>query len=438
MDDSYNFNQKLNPIGIETLYKMRWRDLWRAFRQEHISFQMICCYLFIEYVRPQSIIPSLDVLPWGKLFVAASLIGLLSHTTRVLRHSINLYLLMFSAVVLLSSFLAFSRETSFEHLADYYTWVVVYFLVVNIVNTRTRLYLFLLIFLVASFKVSLGCATRWTLRGFSFTDWGLKGPPGFFENSGELAIQMAVFWPIALVFAKHLRPHIERWKYIAFLLMPITAGMTILGSSSRGGQIAFFVQIFIRQWRSLLRLRVLALLAVMTIAAFFLLPEEQITRFKEMGDDKTSQQRLLYWKRGMDMLADHPGLGIGFFNFPLAFRTLYPQDMLYEFSQLPHNIFIQVGSELGYSGLLSYTGIIVLAFRSTRRTARLRNAVKQSDHLFIDLCGALNISFIGFLLAGQFVSVVYYPFMWIHIALVVSLENVLSAPRSFSVDSYST
>jgi uncharacterized protein (DUF983 family) len=37
---------------------------------------------------------------------------------------------------------------------------------------------------------------------------------------------------------------------------------------------------------------------------------------------------------------------------------------------------------------------------------------------------ALNIAIVGFYVAGQFVSVVYYPFMWIHLALVSSMRNI--------------
>ena len=36
----------------------------------------------------------------------------------------------------------------------------------------------------------------------------------------------------------------------------------------------------------------------------------------------------------------------------------------------------------------------------------------------------LDIGFIGFLIAGQFVSVVYYPFMWIYLALVVATKKI--------------
>ena len=51
------------------------RDIWVGFWREHFAFWMICGYLFVEYVRPQSILPQIDVLPWGKLFLALAIIG---------------------------------------------------------------------------------------------------------------------------------------------------------------------------------------------------------------------------------------------------------------------------------------------------------------------------------------------------------------------------
>src|SRR5690606_24743667 len=123
-------------------------------------------------------------------------------------------------------------------LANFYTWMIIYFLIINIVNTRKRFFIFIFIFFLASFKLSFSLARVWAFRGFSFTSWGLMGPPGFFQNSGELAIQMAVFWPLALATAISLKPYVVTWKRWALFAMPITAGMVILGSSSRGGQLA--------------------------------------------------------------------------------------------------------------------------------------------------------------------------------------------------------
>ena len=54
---------------MDKLYTLNPRALWSQFRKEHFAFWMICLYLIMEYVRPQSIYPGLDFLPWDKVFL---------------------------------------------------------------------------------------------------------------------------------------------------------------------------------------------------------------------------------------------------------------------------------------------------------------------------------------------------------------------------------
>ena len=118
------------------------------------------------------------------------------------------------------------------------------------------------------------------------------------------------------------------------------------------------------------------------------------------------------------MLNDHPVFGVGYFNFPRYFEARYSHLKLYPQAQLPHNIFIQVGADLGYTGLLIYFVLIKNCFFWGKNKPGTEDMLGR-------LPSALNMSFLGFLLAGQFVSVVYYPFMWIHLALLGAVKNIL-------------
>ena len=290
-------------------------------------------------------------------------------------------------------------------------------------TTPQRLLFFLAIFCVASFKLSFSLALTWAKRGFSFSSWGLMGPPGFFQNSGELAIQMAVFWPVALGVAIALKPYISVWKYRVLMLMPVTAGMVILGASSRGGQLALAIQVLMRFYRQIFRFKVLVgVVAVVTLGWTFL-PDEQKQRFSESGSDKTSQQRLLYWENGYEMLNDYPMTGVGYFNFRPYFTDYYPEDMLYPHAELAHNIFIQVAADLGYPGLVIYVCLILSCLLMMSNLIK-RMLQREAALPLLPIIQGFNISFVGFLVAGQFVSVVYYPFMWVHLALSAAVYNI--------------
>jgi len=410
---------------MEAFYTLDVKGLWQYFKGEHFSFWMICGYLFVEYVRPQSILPWLDFLPWAQLFVLGALAGwLMDHDRKWVGSPINKWMVLFFLAILVSSWRAYNPSLSWANLDYFYTWFVIYFLIINIVNNRRRFFIFLFIFLLASAKLSFSLARAWAMRGFAFTDWGLKGPRGFFENSGELAIQMAVFWPLALAVAVSLKPYLVRWKYWVLMAMPITAGMVILGSSSRGGQLAMMGQFLLKYWRSIFRIKSLVVIALVVGSAWMLLPGAQKERFIQSGDDKSSEQRLLYWEHGLDMLREHPFTGVGYFNFIPYYERYHSEDMLYPRAELPHNIFIQVGADLGWLGLSPYLALIVGVLISGYRTER-RARAQPDGELWANLARGMNYSFVGFLIAGQFVSVVYYPFMWIHASFIVSLNGIL-------------
>jgi putative inorganic carbon (HCO3(-)) transporter len=413
---------KTKQFTDEDLFSLKPSKLWGYFKSESFAFWMICAYLFFEYVRPQLIIPAIDILPWTQLAVLGALVGaFVDKTVKWVSSPANKLIILFFLTILLSSVTAYWPSVSYGKLENIYTWVIIYFLIILIVNTRKRFFIFFLVFLLSSFKISLSLTITWAKRGFSFTGWGLMGPPGFFQNSGELAIQMAVYWPVALALTLFLKPYLSKWMYRLCLAMPITAGAVILGSSSRGGQLALAVQLGVKYSKKILRPKVLIAIVASAWLLWTILPEEQKLRFSEMGEDKTSQQRLLYWQNGWEMMLENPVLGVGYFNFIPYYESYYSEDVLFKSAELPHNIFIQVGTDAGYVGLFLYCSLIIYAFFSMRWLGRLRlnNLSMESK-----LAGAFNFSLLGFLVAGQFVTVAYYPFLWIHLALIGSLRNV--------------
>lgn len=386
---------------------------------------MVCAYLFLEYVRPQSIYPAIDFLPWTQLAVLGAIAGCFTDkTVRWVSSPINKLIILFFIIILISSLFAYFPQVSYNNLEKYYLWIIIYFVIINIVNTRRRFFILLCIFLLASFKLSFSLSITWARRGFSFTDWGLMGPPGFFQNSGELAIQMLVFWPLAWAFAHSVRPYVSKLWYRLLLLMPITAIMVILGASSRGAQLALISQLLVMNYKYVFNLKILPTILISLALIWTFLPDEQKQRFETMGEDGTSRQRLLYWQNGLEMIEDHPFLGVGYFNFSPYFERYYPEDVILGRAELPHNIFIQVGTDTGLIGLGVFCGLLIYAFRLGKQFTARGCEAKQR---LIGRCA--NLSLMGFLIAGQFVTVTYYPYLWIHLALIVSLKN------SFSVSS---
>lgn len=117
-----------------------------------------------------------------------------------------------------------------------------------------------------------------------------------------------------------------------------------------------------------LSIKSLLMLLFVCLIGFLVLPGKQLLRFESLGRGKISLQRLLYRKNGLEMLNDHPFMGVGYYNFASYYQTRYPEDVLCERAQLPHNIFIQVSADLGYFGLLIYVILSYLLFKHSKNT----------------------------------------------------------------------
>jgi len=404
---------------IEDFYFLKIGNMWRYMKTQHFSFWMICFYIFFEYTRPQAIFPAIDFLPWAQLFLILSLVGaLLDPTVRWVSSPVNWVINLFAVLIFVSSIYAFDPDVSKRHYIDFYSWFVVYYLIINIVNSKERLYVFVIVILLSMAKIAIGTSKAWAMRGFSFTKWGLMGPAGYFQNSGELAILMLTLFPLAYYLYEYLKDRVsiwERYLLIAFWVAPI---MTILGASSRGAQVALVVQLLIMFRKKVFRPKQMIVIGVMVFALYSLLPEEQKARFESAGEDRTSQQRLLYWKHGMDMIQSHPWLGVGFFNFPVYYENYYQDDMLYDRAQLPHNIFIQVGADAGIPAMI-LAALLVCAPYFLYRKVRQRS---DKGYLKVVSAGA-GMGLLGFVIAGQFVTVFYYPFLWIGLGVAVASEH---------------
>jgi O-antigen ligase len=408
------------------MYSLKPMEIWRALTRQPLSFWLALLFMLFEYVRPQAIYRSIAVIPWSQLFILATPVAFLIEGGRLkAKNPINTWLAIFSIAVVLSWFLAVSPQASQEKMYIYVTWVMVYILIANIVNTEARFFLFFGFFLLASLKMSQHGARTWVLRGFSFSNWGATGAPGWFHNSGEFGVQMCVFFPLSLYFIGALKHYWPKWLRLVMLGIPLTAVMSLIATNSRGALVgAAAVGVWMLA-RTRHRVRAFVLLGTLAIGVWFAMPEEQKDRFRNMGEDSTSEARFLYWGRGIDAIKTHPVTGIGYENWASYHEANYG------FVGLPHNIFIQAGAELGVFGFVGLIGLIGASFMANKRTRRIAAQLGPRGHFMEMTARGLDGAMIGFLASGFFVTVLFYPYLWFGIALTGALHTAaIAAARS--------
>jgi putative inorganic carbon (HCO3(-)) transporter len=408
------------------LLALRFGDFWRAFAGQNLAFWAMCLYLVVEYVRPQQVYPALNDVPVGQFTLLFALAAhVLGGKWLELRSPGTWLLIAFTAVIVASSMTAFDSVASFREFERVWvTWVVIYLLIVSVVSTEERLFVFAGLWMAFHYYMSQGGVRQWAGRGFQFASWGITGQPGWFANSGEFAIAMCMFAAVSWHFYLAARPYLSKWRKVFVLGMPATAALGIIGSSSRGALLGLAALGLWTLLRTKRRVRTISALVVLGATVWVLLPPEQKARFTTVGEDDTSVSRLTYWKAGMDMARNNPTLGIGYGNWMTVYSRFYSQNSGGR-SQVSHNIFVECVAELGFTGLLVFIALIICTLRINRQTRLIARSGNGPPNVFqVELAYGLDAAMITYLVAGFFVTVLYYPFFWINLALTVALNGI--------------
>lgn len=412
------------------------RSIWRLLTAQPISVLAVYAYLFFEYVRPQSIYPALSILPWARLSLLTAVFSALAQGAGKRKWTkMDGAIAAYTLVVFASLVTAFDSSYGLERLDVYLSWVAVYWLISTSINTQSRVFLMVASWLVWNLKMSQHATLSWASDGFAFRSWGASGSPGWFANSGEFGIEMCIFFPISLYFAVGLRKHVSTPVFLALLVLPATAIVGAVASSSRGALVGCgAVGLWILA-RSRYKVRGTIALALTVLLAWALTPDKQKERFSSAGEDGTSTSRLLYWERGIQFANQHPMLGIGYENWMPYYRHVWESKLEgNEIVQLPHNIFIQAVSELGYSGLTALLVLILLSFFLNARTRSLARTLGQSGSFSGQLAWGFDGALVGYMASGFFVTVLYYPYLWVGLGMTVALHlSVARAVRATKV-----
>ena len=411
---------------METLYTLNPKALWAQFKKEHFAFWMVCFYVILQYFDPMEIYHRLDFLPWDKIVFGLGVLALPLDPQRCrVRDSTNVWMTLFLVVLIASSALAIYPSISWAHWFDFFGWWAIYFLIINTVTTKERFFIFLTLFLLANFKLSFFGARTWISRGFGFVNWGIEGPPGPFQNSSDLSGEMLMFAPIAFELALFVKPYVRPVTYWFLMLGAVSGAMTVLGASARGSQVGLAAQ---GGWMAIqrkLKLKVLIGVALLGGLGYALLPAGEKARFSRSGTDPTSIQRLDYWRAGLKMIESHPVFGVGFFNFPAVYAANTPNKLWHGTAQLPHNIFIEVGTDAGLVGLGVF---LILIYRNLKLATDIQRGCelnKEAPPFARNVARGLAVATWGFIISGQFNTVAYYPYLWINLAMTVSLANIV-------------
>lgn len=408
----------------DDLYTLKLRVLIHELKAAPPALWFLCFYIFMEYIRPYAMYPVLNFLPWGMLSILGTFGSVfLSQQKPASRlNGMDYQFFIMSLIMLLSGLFAWSPAASYKYWGTFATWFMLYISVICILNTPKKLLIFTLFFLLINLKMSGFGAKSFALRGFTFASWGLTGPPGWFHNSGEFAMQMVIVFSLSICLLLALKPFIQsprRWWFLMFLF-PGTAALSVIGSSSRGGQIplALIVLALILKGKYFFR-KIIVLLLIGAIG-IQLIPEKQLERFHTMGEDKTSQLRLEHWANAIATIKKHP-FGIGYFNWKYYYSANFDVKKVEEV----HNTVLQAFVDLGYQGGILFIVMLITAFIMNRRTYLEMQVFEDKPAIAMAaIARGVNFGLAGAFIAALFMSVLYYPPFWLAFAITSTLRHL--------------
>jgi O-antigen ligase len=401
-------------------------SLWKGLRAESMALWALCAFVFFEYIRPQQMYPIIDVLPWGLItIVVASVAAMMSRGPSHGLNALDVLGGVLLLIVVASMALAYDPALAFGEWKAVGTIVLMYFCLRAALNTPNRLLLFTIVFLILNLKFSQYSARSFATRGFSFAGFGVAGS-GWFTNSGELSMQMGVFFFMSLCVLLALRPFVKnqrRW-WVLMALLPGTALLTVIASSSRGGQLALAVAATLMLVKPPDFLRKLGGFAVLVVLVAIFLPQEQIDRFRTAGEDDTSQSRLAYFEIGKQIFSENPA-GIGLNNWRRYYGDFYWDPEIFRRIEVSHNSYLDAFVELGLQGGIVFLLMLVAAMLMNLQTqAKLKNRTDAGSLATRGIARGINLGLLSTCIASYFMSVLYYPVFWLAFGLTSAAFQV--------------
>lgn len=406
------------------------KSLRAGLKGQDFVFYLGLFYIILYYLRPQYIYPQLLVIPWLRLTILTGLLMLAGKGSLKFKKE-HFWLLVLAVLGWLSA-----QASAFPAIsAKMVSTPFIYFLEVlffsNSIKGTKQLKILLIIFFLCIFKMSFFGARVWVTRGFGFAAWGIQGPPGYFQNSGEFSLLIGMAGAMSIPVIIGFKP-----KTKLYWLLPITAAMTVMGASSRGGQLALLIGlIYLLFAYKKIRIRNLLYVVIIGSIGWTMLPDAQKARFMHAGDDPTSTSRLDYWKAGVDMAWKHPFLGIGLDAFPEYYARYYKwktdneSSFLKSREEVSHNSLVQIASTIGIPAVLIYLGWHFFVYG--RRIKSKKNSNDADDFIFHqNVQIALRAGIITYFVGAFFMAVAFYPYIYHLMSLAIINKRTSEREKS--------
>lgn len=278
--------------------------------------------------------------------------------------------------------------------------------------------------LVLAIALSLGF---WGMKSGLFTlksggGAGLLGPAGtFIGDNNTLALALVTTIPMLVYLVSQAN---TKWLKRGAIALATLTTIGAIGSYSRGALVgALCMGIFL--WlKSSSKFKTGILIVIFAPVVFLSMPAEWTSRMNTIGtyeEDASAQGRINSWGFAINVANENPlGGGFGVFT-PRMFHEYAPNpDVFY----VAHSIYFQILGEHGYIGLMLFLMLFIFGWRNGTRVIRFCEG--KPDLAWASLLARMcQVSIVGYLTAGAFLTLAYYDLIYYVLVILIALEKVL-------------
>ena len=401
----------------------------------------------VLFIRPQEQFPQLASLHLAEMFAIVGILGMVigraARGQTIVRLTPEVIgVCAFGAAMLASMPTSFWPGGSVGVFLDIYVKLLLIFVLLAATLDRPER-LDQLTFLVVVFSGYIALrAVVDGMRGTNLVEGGRVAGSvrGIFGNPNDLALNMVVFLPFALVwFFRERAPLLRRGIAGVCALLMLA---TIVFTRSRGGALGLAAMVMVLALGSL---RLKPAIAAATLAAVILAaplaPSSFWERMESIADaqkDATGsrQARLDLMKEAWTVFIDHPIVGIGLGQF-----VNYDPTGRREAWNVTHNALLQVATELGVVGLAPFVFLIASGARAAletrrrvvqgrpspgrgRRGGRAAGGEPEPDERLVAAAAAVGPSLVGWFVCALFASVALNWTLYYVLAITAAARDV--------------
>jgi putative inorganic carbon (hco3(-)) transporter len=269
--------------------------------------------------------------------------------------------------------------------------------------------------------------------GFTMLNGGagrVLGPPAtMIADNNSLAAALLVALPLMNYLRMQSEHRVVRLTLAVSMFLTLFA---VVGSWSRGaivGLLAVSVFLWLKSKRKFLAAIILPILVG---SAIMFMPQDWMDRMQSIGQyqsDGSAEGRLDIWTTAWQMAVHRPLTGAGFMG-------PYDEDVVHHFRPMAgpravHSIYFEVLGEHGFVTFFVWLGITVSAALAARRIIKSASGVPELAWA-VDLARMSQVSVVGYLVAGAFLSLSYWDFYFTLLVMIAAtrqyVRQALSEP----------